>query len=95
MDYKDPDENRLERQYDVFGTQEQADAFLGGAASRENFIGVKVDPEDLAARVVAGEPIERLTARPSLRSGQQPWHRVVEQGGGPRWHRVRKRSRVV
>ena len=78
MYYKDPDANRLELQYDVFETQDQVDAFLGGDAYRENFIGVKFDPEDLAARFDAGESLELLTVRPPLARGQQPWDMVVE-----------------
>ena len=40
MYYKDPDGNRLELQFDMFERPEQVQAFFGGGAYQENFIGV-------------------------------------------------------
>ncbi|MDM0032466.1 VOC family protein [Variovorax sp. J22P271] len=75
--YKDPDGNRLELQHDVFETADEVQAFFSGGAYRENFIGVKFDPEDLTARYEAGEAMERITSRPLLQPGTDPWEMVV------------------
>ena len=75
--YKDPDGHRLELQHDVFATVQEIDAFFAGGAYLENFIGVTFDPEALAARFEAGEPLQQLTARPPLPAGMTPWDMYV------------------
>lgn len=71
--YKDPDGNKVELQHDVFPTVAEVDAFFASGAYDENFMGIIVDPDDLADRYEAGEPIESLTRRPLLPEGMTPW----------------------
>lgn len=75
--YKDPDGNRVELQHDVFERPEDLQAFFDGGAYRENFMGVRFDPDELIARYEAGEPLEQLTQRPALAPGQTPWDMLV------------------
>ncbi len=56
-------------QYDVFQTAEEVDAFFTAGSHVENFMGVIFDPDDMAARFEAGEPLGSLTQRPPLLAG--------------------------
>jgi catechol 2,3-dioxygenase-like lactoylglutathione lyase family enzyme len=71
--YRDPDGNKVELQYDVFPTGEEAQAFLTGPAYRENFMGITFDPDQMAARWEAGESLQALTRRPPLPPGVTPF----------------------
>ncbi|MFF3755343.1 VOC family protein [Streptomyces sp. NPDC002018] len=61
--YADPEANWIELQVDVFKTNEEVNAFMEGEIYHSNPIGVVFDPDDLAARYRAGEPLESLTTR--------------------------------
>ncbi|MEV7287066.1 VOC family protein [Streptomyces sp. NPDC093252] len=61
--YADPDGNHVELQVDVFATTEETDAYMNSAAYQTNPRGVDIDPEDLLARLRAGESVASLTAR--------------------------------
>ena len=54
--YGDPDGNRMEFQVDAYQTNEEANAFMEGPAFAQNPIGVEFDPDELVARLRAGEP---------------------------------------
>jgi catechol 2,3-dioxygenase-like lactoylglutathione lyase family enzyme len=71
MYYRDPDANRVELQVDNFATAEEAGAFMR-AHFAENPIGILFEPEELAARYEAGEPLEVLRERPALPPGKTP-----------------------
>jgi catechol-2,3-dioxygenase len=64
MYYADPDGNNVELQIDNFDTPEEAQEFLESDAFAENPIGVLFDPDELAARFEAGEPVADLVKRP-------------------------------
>jgi catechol-2,3-dioxygenase len=67
MYYADPDGNNVELQIDSFETPEEAEQFFESDAFAENPVGVLFDPDELAARFEAGEPVAELVKRP--RSG--------------------------
>jgi hypothetical protein len=67
MYYADPDGNLMEFQIDVL-EPEAANEFMGGPAFEANPIGEKFDPDELAARFDAGEPVEEIV----FRSDQAP-----------------------
>jgi hypothetical protein len=46
----------MEFQVDAYPTNEQANAFMEGPGFAQNPIGVEFDPDDLVARLRAGEP---------------------------------------
>jgi catechol-2,3-dioxygenase len=73
MYYKDPDGNRVELQVDNFPSAEEANRWMRSGAFAANPIGVVFDPQELLARYRAGEPIEKLTARPPLPAGMTPF----------------------
>jgi catechol-2,3-dioxygenase len=73
MYYKDPDGSRVELQVDTMPTAESIDAWMKSGAFAANPIGVIFDPEDLLARYRAGEPLEKLVARPTLPDGMTPF----------------------
>jgi catechol-2,3-dioxygenase len=73
MYYKDPDGNRIELQVDNFPTAEETNRWIRSGDFAANPIGVVFEPEDLLARYRAGEPMERLTARPPLPGGAGPF----------------------
>jgi catechol-2,3-dioxygenase len=73
MYYKDPDGNRIELQVDNFRTAEETNRWIRSGDFAANPIGVLFEPEDLLARYQAGEPMERLTARPPLPEGAGPF----------------------
>jgi catechol 2,3-dioxygenase-like lactoylglutathione lyase family enzyme len=60
--YRDPDGNMMEFQIDLMG-MEEADAFMRGPAFAANPIGEPFDPEALAQRYDAGEPVDDLVFR--------------------------------
>ncbi|MFI9616481.1 VOC family protein [Streptomyces sp. NPDC052023] len=64
MYYADPDGNSVELQIDNFDTVAEVDAFLTSGVFEENPIGTNFDPEELLARLDAGEEARALV-RPS------------------------------
>jgi catechol-2,3-dioxygenase len=64
--YADPDGNRVELQVDNFPDMATAKAWFDSDEFRENPIGVDFDPEDLCARMAAGESMASLTKRPNI-----------------------------
>ena len=60
--YQDPDSNGLEFQIDLMESQ-AANDFMKGAAFAKNPIGEPFDPDELAARVDAGKPVDDLIFR--------------------------------
>jgi catechol 2,3-dioxygenase-like lactoylglutathione lyase family enzyme len=70
--YRDPDGNKIETQYDVFDTAEAATEFIHRHYG-ENFMGIIFDPDELAARYEAGEPLGDLVRRPPLPADKTPW----------------------
>lgn len=64
--YEDPDGNRLEFQTDNFATVQEATDFFYTPAFQANPIGVEVDPNDLLARLDAGEPESEIVKRPDI-----------------------------
>jgi catechol 2,3-dioxygenase-like lactoylglutathione lyase family enzyme len=64
--YEDPDNNNIELQIDNYDSIEEATAFFYSAAFAENPVGVEFDPEDLLARLKAGEPEAELKRRPNV-----------------------------
>jgi hypothetical protein len=73
MYYKDPDGSRVELQVDNLPTAEAIDRWMRSSEFAANPIGVVFDPAELVARYAAGEPLERLTARPPLPEGATPF----------------------
>lgn len=68
MYYADPDGNQIELQVDNYDDIEDATAFFYSEAFAVNPIGVEFDPEDLLARLRAGEPEADLKRRPDIGS---------------------------
>lgn len=64
--YADPDGNRVELQVDNFTDAAEAAAWFDSGEFAENPIGVDFDPEDLCARLAAGEALASLTRRPNI-----------------------------
>jgi len=58
--YADPDGNRIELQIDNFDSDKQAQEFMDSDLFAQNPIGVEFDPDKLAERFLAGDPIEEL-----------------------------------
>lgn len=54
--YGDPDGNRMEFQVDVYKTNDEANDFMKGPGFAQNPIGVEFDPDEMVARLRAGEP---------------------------------------
>jgi hypothetical protein len=77
--YVDPDKNQVELQVDTFDTIEEADAYMKGPDFKINPVGVDFDPEELLARLNAGESEAVLKTRPA--SGP----RAVETVPRPFW----------
>jgi catechol-2,3-dioxygenase len=73
MYYKDPDGSRIELQVDTIPSAEAIDAWMRSGAFAANPIGVVFDPEELAARYEAGEPLATLLVRPRLPEGAGPF----------------------
>ena len=72
MYYRDPDRNKVETQYDVFATADEATDFINRYYG-ENFMGIIFEPEHMAQRYEAGEALESLVKRPPLPPGLTPW----------------------
>jgi len=72
MYYRDPDGNKVETQYDVFATADEATDFINRYYG-ENFMGIIFEPEHMAQRYEAGEALESLIKRPPLPPGLTPW----------------------
>jgi catechol 2,3-dioxygenase-like lactoylglutathione lyase family enzyme len=64
--YADPDGNQLEFQIDNYDTVEEAGKFFFSKEFAENPIGVEFDPDELLARLRAGEPESELKKRPNV-----------------------------
>jgi catechol-2,3-dioxygenase len=62
--YRDPDGNRIELQVDNFDTVEEATRFFYTDAFAKNPIGVDFDPDEMLARLRAGEDEHELKKRP-------------------------------
>ena len=62
--YADPDGNQIEFQVDNYDTVEEAGEFFFTDAFAANPIGVDFDPDDLRARLLAGEDETLLKRRP-------------------------------
>jgi hypothetical protein len=65
MYYAEPDRNQVERQIDNFATPGDLRAWFMTGAFATNPIGVDYDPEILAARLAAGDPVEELVKQGS------------------------------
>ncbi|MGE4431167.1 MAG: VOC family protein [Sphingobium sp.] len=65
MYYADPDGNQLEFQVDNYDTVEEAGKFMFTEAFATNPIGVDFDPDDLRARLAAGEDEASVKLRPA------------------------------
>jgi catechol-2,3-dioxygenase len=63
--YADPDGCRVEFQVENFATAQELRAFMEGPVFAKNPIGVGFDPEVLAKRYEAGDPIEELVKQGS------------------------------
>ena len=63
--YADPDGNQIEMQVDNYPTVEQAGEFFFSDAFAVNPIGVNFDPDELRARLLAGEDEAALKLRPA------------------------------
>jgi len=72
MYYRDADGNKVETQYDVFATADEATDFINRYYG-ENFMGIIFEPEYMAQRYEAGEALESLVKRPPLPPGLTPW----------------------
>jgi len=72
MYYRDADGNKVETQYDVFATADEATDFINRYYG-ENFMGIIFEPEHMAQRYEAGEALESLVKRPPLPPGLTPW----------------------
>lgn len=64
--YRDPEGNVIETQHDVFATAEEASAFMLSEEFIENPIGADFDPEDMIARLRAGEEERVVVERPKI-----------------------------
>ena len=66
--YRDPDGNMIETQVDNMD-KESATAFMASKYFAENPIGVDFDPEELIARLEAGEDEAEIRKRPEIGPG--------------------------
>ena len=64
--YRDPDNNQMELQMDMFESNGKINAWLAQSDFTSNPIGVTFEPEALIARFRAGEPNDSLLARPVI-----------------------------
>jgi catechol 2,3-dioxygenase-like lactoylglutathione lyase family enzyme len=70
--YKDPDGSRVELQAENFESLAACMRWMESEEFAANPLGVIFDPEELLARYRAGEPLEKLAARPPLPEGATP-----------------------
>ena len=68
--YRDPDNNQVELQIDLFADIQQISDWFGQSDFDSNPIGVKFDPEELMQRHRNGEALASLTARPRIDPSQ-------------------------
>ena len=68
--YRDPDNNQVELQIDLFADIQQISDWFGQSDFESNPIGVKFDPEELIQRHRKGEALASLTARPRIDPSQ-------------------------
>ena len=61
--YADPDLNRIELQVDNFRTKKECMDYIEGPDFARNFIGIDVNPDDLAAMVEGGASYEEMHRR--------------------------------
>ena len=61
--YADPDLNRIELQVDNFRTKKECMDYIEGQDFARNFIGIDVNPDDLAAMVEGGASYEEMHRR--------------------------------
>jgi catechol-2,3-dioxygenase len=66
MYYRDPDNNQIELQVDIFESPQATNDWLAQSDFDVNFLGVKFDPVELIQRYRDGEPRETLLARPTI-----------------------------
>ena len=64
MYYRDPDGNNIELQVDNF-SKEKAKAWMTSSAFQDNPLGIDYDPDLLAQRYQAGDPMDSLLAQGS------------------------------
>lgn len=64
MYYKDPDENNIELQIDIFPDAATTQEYLLSEDFQKNPVGVEFDPDEFTARFEAGESFAELTKRP-------------------------------
>lgn len=64
--YRDPDNNQIELQIDIFASNEKVNTWLEQSDFASNPIGVTFEPEDLIARYRGGESLDTLLARPVI-----------------------------
>ena len=72
MYYRDPDQNQVELQIDVFDSIERINAWFEQSDFETNPLGVKFDPEDLIQRYRDGEALETLLDRPRIDRSELP-----------------------
>src|SRR5262245_55721137 len=77
--YQDPDGNMMEFQIDALDPQ-AADEFMRGPAFAANPVGERFDPEELAVRYDAGEPVDDLVFRSDQSESRGTW--IVRGNGG-------------
>lgn len=70
MYYRDPDNNQVELQIDIFETNEAVNEWFAQSDFDTNPIGVKFDPDDLIKRHRAGETADTLLARARIDPGE-------------------------
>lgn len=63
--YRDPNGVQIELQIDNFATDAELNAWMRSGAFAQNPIGVEFDPDVLASRFAAGEPLEDLVKQGS------------------------------
>lgn len=68
--YRDPDNNQVELQIDLFADIQQISDWFRQSDFDSNPIGVKFDPEELVQRHRNGEALASLTARPRIDPSQ-------------------------
>lgn len=70
MYYRDPDNNQIELQVDIFENPQATNDWLAQSDFDVNFLGVKFDPVELIQRYRDGEPRDTLLARPTIAASE-------------------------
>ena len=73
MYFKDPDQNKVELQIDVFETPEEVNTYFAAGHYLENPMGIIFDPEEMIEKHEAGVAFEEIVKRPKLPEGMSPW----------------------